>query len=45
MIPAVYNANRGALETRLREPVGRMLPAADEPDVVRFEDNNGSSSR
>jgi catechol 2,3-dioxygenase-like lactoylglutathione lyase family enzyme len=33
--------DRGALETRLRELGARMLPAADEPDVVRFADNNG----
>jgi catechol 2,3-dioxygenase-like lactoylglutathione lyase family enzyme len=30
-----------ALETRLRELGTRILPAADEPDVVRFADNNG----
>ncbi len=33
--------DRGALEARLRELGGRVLPAADEPDVVRFTDNNG----
>ncbi len=33
--------DRSALETRLRELGARMLPAADEPDVVRFPDNNG----
>jgi hypothetical protein len=33
--------DRGALETRLRELGTRVLPAADEPDVVRFADNNG----
>jgi hypothetical protein len=33
--------DRGALETRLRELGARLLPAADEPDVVRFADNNG----
>jgi catechol 2,3-dioxygenase-like lactoylglutathione lyase family enzyme len=33
--------DRSALETRLRELGARMLPAADEPDVVRFADNNG----
>ena len=33
--------DRSALETRLRELGTRMLPAADEPDVVRFADNNG----
>ena len=26
---------------RLREIGARVLPAADEPDVVRFADNNG----
>jgi catechol 2,3-dioxygenase-like lactoylglutathione lyase family enzyme len=33
--------DRGALESRLRELGARMLPAADEPDIVRFADNNG----
>jgi catechol 2,3-dioxygenase-like lactoylglutathione lyase family enzyme len=33
--------DRGALETRLRELGARTLPAADEPDIVRFADNNG----
>jgi hypothetical protein len=33
--------DRGALEARLREIGARVLPAADEPDVVRFSDNNG----
>jgi catechol 2,3-dioxygenase-like lactoylglutathione lyase family enzyme len=33
--------DRSALETRLRELGTRTLPAADEPDVVRFADNNG----
>jgi len=33
--------DRSALETRLRELGARMLPAPDEPDVVRFADNNG----
>jgi catechol 2,3-dioxygenase-like lactoylglutathione lyase family enzyme len=33
--------DRSALEIRLRELGARMLPAADEPDVVRFADNNG----
>jgi catechol 2,3-dioxygenase-like lactoylglutathione lyase family enzyme len=33
--------DRSVLETRLRELGTRMLPAADEPDVVRFADNNG----
>ena len=33
--------DRQAFETRLRELGARMLPAPDEPDVVRFADNNG----
>jgi len=33
--------DRSALEARLRETGGRVLPAADEPDVVRFTDDNG----
>lgn len=33
--------DRGALETRVREAGGRVMPAPDEPDVVRFTDNNG----
>ena len=33
--------DRAALETRLREIGARVLPAADERDVVRFADNNG----
>jgi hypothetical protein len=33
--------DRSALETRLQELGTRMLPAMDEPDVVRFADNNG----
>ena len=33
--------DRGALETRLRQVGARVLPAPDEPDVVRFADNNG----
>ena len=33
--------DRAALETRVREAGGRVMPAADEPDVVRFADNNG----
>jgi predicted enzyme related to lactoylglutathione lyase len=33
--------DRGALETRVREAGGRVLPAPDEADVVRFADNNG----
>jgi hypothetical protein len=38
---AVAPFERGALETRLRELGVRVLPSADEPDVVRFADNNG----
>jgi catechol 2,3-dioxygenase-like lactoylglutathione lyase family enzyme len=33
--------DRGALEARLKELGARMVAAADEPDVVRFTDNNG----
>ena len=33
--------DRGAFETRLKELNARVLPAPDEPDVVRFADNNG----
>jgi catechol 2,3-dioxygenase-like lactoylglutathione lyase family enzyme len=33
--------DRLALEARLRELNARILPAPDEPDVVRFTDNNG----
>jgi catechol 2,3-dioxygenase-like lactoylglutathione lyase family enzyme len=33
--------DRRALETRLRGLGARMLPALDEPEVVRFADNNG----
>jgi catechol 2,3-dioxygenase-like lactoylglutathione lyase family enzyme len=33
--------DRGALEARVREAGGRVMPAPDEPDVVRFADNNG----
>jgi hypothetical protein len=33
--------DRGALEARLRELGARVVAAADEPDVVRFTDNNG----
>jgi glyoxylase I family protein len=33
--------DRSALETRLRESGSRVVAAADEPDVVRFPDNNG----
>jgi hypothetical protein len=32
---------RDALVTRLRELGTRVLPAPDEPDVVRFADDNG----
>jgi catechol 2,3-dioxygenase-like lactoylglutathione lyase family enzyme len=33
--------DRGALESRLREIGAVVVPAADEPGVVRFRDNNG----
>ena len=33
--------DRAALDARLRELQARILPSADEPDVVRFVDNNG----
>ena len=33
--------DRSALETRVREAGGRVISAPDEPDVVRFADNNG----
>ena len=33
--------DRGALVTRLRELSAEVLPSTDEPDVVRFRDNNG----
>lgn len=33
--------DRAALDARLREVGARLLPAPDEPDVVRFADNNG----
>ena len=33
--------DRGALDARLRELGARVLPSTDEPDVVRFMDNNG----
>jgi catechol 2,3-dioxygenase-like lactoylglutathione lyase family enzyme len=33
--------DRGALLKRLQELNARVLPSADEPDVVRFTDNNG----
>jgi len=33
--------DRSALETRLQELGARVLPGTDEPDVVRFADNDG----
>jgi catechol 2,3-dioxygenase-like lactoylglutathione lyase family enzyme len=33
--------DRSTLEARLRDVRARVLPAAEEPDVVRFADNNG----
>jgi catechol 2,3-dioxygenase-like lactoylglutathione lyase family enzyme len=33
--------DRNALTTRLRELSAEILPSTDEPDVVRFRDNNG----
>lgn len=33
--------DRAALTTRLREIGANVLPSSDEPDVVRFQDNNG----
>lgn len=33
--------DRAALEARLRELGSRLLPSPDEPDVVRFTDDNG----
>jgi catechol 2,3-dioxygenase-like lactoylglutathione lyase family enzyme len=33
--------DRAALEARVREAGGRVVPSTDEPDVVRFADNNG----
>ena len=33
--------DRSAFEKRLQELNVRVLPAPDEPDVVRFADNNG----
>jgi hypothetical protein len=33
--------DRNALTTRLRELSAEILPSSDEPDVVRFRDNNG----
>lgn len=38
---AVAPFDRNALGARLRDLDARMLSAADEPDVVRFTDNNG----
>ena len=35
--------DRRALEARLRELGARVTPSPDEPDVVRFADNNGIS--
>jgi len=37
----VASFDRRALETRVRDAGGRVMPAAGEPDVVRFADNNG----
>jgi len=37
----VASFDRGALTTRLRELSAEVLPSSDEPDVVRFRDNNG----
>ena len=37
----VARFDRGALTTRLREISAEVLPSSDEPDVVRFRDNNG----
>jgi hypothetical protein len=33
--------DRGTLEARLKEIGARVVAAPDEPDVVRFTDNNG----
>lgn len=33
--------DRGAVTSRLRELGAKVLPSSDEPDVVRFADNNG----
>jgi hypothetical protein len=33
--------DRGALTARLRESFAEVLESSDEPDVVRFRDNNG----
>ena len=36
-----HGFDRSAFEARLRELKARVLPSADEPDVVRFTDDNG----
>jgi len=33
--------DRGAVTARLRELGANILPSSDEPDVLRFTDNNG----
>jgi len=33
--------DRGGLETRLKDIGARVFPSTDEPEVVRFADNNG----
>jgi len=33
--------DRGTVTTRLRELGASILPSTDEPDVLRFTDNNG----
>jgi hypothetical protein len=33
--------DRAALTARLRELSAEIVPSTDEPDVVRFRDNNG----
>ena len=38
---AVAPFDRGAMENRLRELGAAVVPAADEPGVLRFTDNNG----
>ena len=38
---AVAPFDRRAFEARLRELNARVIPSPDEPDVVRFADNNG----
>jgi hypothetical protein len=37
----VASLDRAALTTRLNQIGAKILPSADEPDVVRFLDNNG----